>query len=562
MMYTNLVTSGEGRMQGAALRRGLLALVAILLPTFSLAQSVDWGNLQSPAEAFSFVNTETARIYGRAQIAGVTDAFGPTDGLVAELGWGSYQTDPTLWSEWVPASFDRDVNGMDQFVARILEHQRLTYSYCYRYSYQGGPYVYGDLDGSANGLQLDQLGTLTVTNPPGGTVAWCALDRPTSVTTDFGVATAPIYGQVYIKAITEDPGEASQITGQLGWGPWLTDPATWTNWVTAAYSGDAGINGEYDEYAATITEPTAGVYSYCYRFRYKNQEYLLGDLDGSLNGIQFDMLGTLLVMPAVYPPWTPTPTATPPPTATPTATVPPPTPTETPTLTPSPTPTPAQVEQCTLESPLSTKVEEGKPTALIYGLALIGGVTSEDGPTTGLVAEVGWGSPLEDPSLWTNWVQAIFSGDVLGQDQFAASITEPAPGIYAYAYRFALDGGAFCYGDLDGSGNGLQPDQLGLLVVLGGFDTDSDGDGYSDGFEELVGTDPALASSRPTFGDANGDGRVDTIDALLYYRAIRGIISTDGLTLEDLNDDGSIDLNDATRLYRWVNGVPGYRILR
>lgn len=94
-----------------------------------------------------------------------------------------------------------------------------------------------------------------------------------------------------------------------------------------------------------------------------------------------------------------------------------------------------------------------------------------------------------------------------------------------------------------------------------GSTLDSDGDGYSDGIELAFGADPFSAASRPALGDIDGDGRQNTIDAILFYRAVRGDISASALTLRDLNGDGLINALDAIRLYRWVIRMPGYEIL-
>jgi hypothetical protein len=44
-----------------------------------------------------------------------------------------------------------------------------VYDYAYRFSYQGGPFVYADLDGATNGYAIAQAGQVTVS----GDVIYC-----------------------------------------------------------------------------------------------------------------------------------------------------------------------------------------------------------------------------------------------------------------------------------------------------------------------------------------------------------------------------------------------------
>ena len=60
------------------------------------------------------------------------------------------------------------------------------------------------------------------------------------------------------------------------------------------------------------------------------------------------------------------------------------------------------------------------------------------------------------------------------------------------------------------------------------------------------------------WGDANGDGVVDTVDALLLMRWVMGIEELDEENLDpwcDVNGDGVIDFTDALLIARKVMGI-------
>ena len=104
--------------------------------------------------------------FGQVWIDGVTDQPGATAGLVAELGYGSDGSDPSVnpaaW-QWTPAVYNLDVGNNDEFMARLTVPAPGAYDYCCRYSYFGGPWLYADLDGTNNGYSPVQAGALTVT---------------------------------------------------------------------------------------------------------------------------------------------------------------------------------------------------------------------------------------------------------------------------------------------------------------------------------------------------------------------------------------------------------------
>ena len=73
----------------------------------------------------------------------------------------------------------------------------------------------------------------------------------------------------------------------------------------------------------------------------------------------------------------------------------------------------------------------------------------------------------------------------------------------------------------------------------------------------LTGDAPVVAvGSAVLFGDVNGDGEIDNLDANMLYRYFNGKITLtdDQLAAADVNGDGEIDNLDANTIYRYFNG--------
>jgi len=118
--------------------------------------TIGWANLQWPptmTHTISVINrTDTA--YGQVWIDGATNLPGPTPGLMAQLGFGPADSDPTgnpAWT-WVEAQFNTDVGNNDEYQASMLPESVGSFDYAFRYSTTNGvDWVYADLDGIGNG---------------------------------------------------------------------------------------------------------------------------------------------------------------------------------------------------------------------------------------------------------------------------------------------------------------------------------------------------------------------------------------------------------------------------
>jgi hypothetical protein len=138
------------------------------------------------------------------------------------------------------------------------------------------------------------------------------------------------------------------------------------------------------------------------------------------------------------------------------------------------------VEFCRLQHPLLIEAPAGS-IEVVYGRVYVEGVTDQ---TTGtdahpaLGAWVGYGPEDGDPSVddsgWT-WIEAAPNPgydeeDELGEqnnDEYWVDLTVPAPGVYAFAFRFSGDLGqtfVHCDGDEPGNTNGYDPTEAGRMT--------------------------------------------------------------------------------------------------
>ncbi|MCE9616189.1 MAG: hypothetical protein K8T26_18100 [Lentisphaerae bacterium] len=128
----------------------------------------DWCNLQFPPDQRVRVGVPTGFIYGQVWINGETSKGGATPGLAAQLGYGPDGSDPATSPDWVwvNATYNLDVGNNDEYMATLTAAHPGVYDYAYRYSWFGGAYAYGDLDGMANGYDPAQAGHLVVLPEP------------------------------------------------------------------------------------------------------------------------------------------------------------------------------------------------------------------------------------------------------------------------------------------------------------------------------------------------------------------------------------------------------------
>lgn len=126
--------------------------------------------------------------------------------------------------------------------------------------------------------------TYTGVLPDLGATFWCNTQFPTSTTTTAGVASATIYGQIYVSGMTDaSTTQVAGIAGQVGYGADMADPtAVNFTWGDAIPNPGFDYTGNNDEHQGTITPAATGSYDYAYRF----------SLDGGLNYYYCDASGS------------------------------------------------------------------------------------------------------------------------------------------------------------------------------------------------------------------------------------------------------------------------------
>jgi glycosidase len=126
-----------------------------------------------------------------------------------------------------------------------------------------------------------------------------------------------------------------------------------------------------------------------------------------------------------------------------------------------------------VESPTTLRYTIGAKntsTEPVLGRVFVEGVTSEPGPTTNLIAQLGYGPQGSEPREWTTWTSMEWSADADGADEFKAVLQPTTPGMYSYLVRFSTSGGErWTYADGDGIGDGSfaqQTNRPGVLEVV------------------------------------------------------------------------------------------------
>ncbi|MBI5502525.1 MAG: IPT/TIG domain-containing protein [Deltaproteobacteria bacterium] len=271
--------------------------------------SIGWCALDRPAATSADVATETAAIYGRVLVAGVTEGDGQGTGVTAQVGVGLPGTDPRTggWT-WTSMGYADSVDGtapgdlaVDEYGSPVdAPAEAGSYVYAVRFSVDAGA-SWTICDTSGAGYSEINAGRLTATDPATGPlVGWCNLQWPSSLHATAGTPTDHIYGRVWVEGVTTLVGQGAGIRGQVGYGAPSAAPATWT-WVEAGYNVDAdGLTGgdhANDEYWQQLTVPAAGTYAYAYRFTMDGgSSWRTCDLDGTTVGeFTIDQAGTLVV---------------------------------------------------------------------------------------------------------------------------------------------------------------------------------------------------------------------------------------------------------------------------
>ncbi|WP_164012864.1 IPT/TIG domain-containing protein [Pyxidicoccus trucidator] len=407
----------DGSANGYQTAQGALLTVAAVVPP-----TVDWCRLGGPAggapPSETYLEGEAASkpVHVQVHEAGVTAGNGAGANIVAELGYGPTgvaQTD-AAW-QWTAATYGADTgNGdNDEYRATLPNPGTVgSYRFAYRVSLSGGPFVYCDADGTDDGFDLADVGTLTVQS---AAAPVCRLQTVNGTTVGSGDAVTAT-GRVRIPGVTDGAGPGANLQVQVGLGNADVDasanPAGFT-WKVATYANEAADEANTDEFTATIHPAYEGGRAVGLRYSTDGSTWTYCDKDGSdVGGYTAGQQHALTVNKH------------------------------------------SAIDYCNLQWPFSMPTTGGDRN--VYGQVYEEGLTNQTGVTPGLVAELGYGSTSSDPGVsgWT-WIAAPYLSDENGSnDQFSASLPELPAGT-SYTYRYSLNGGPYCYGDRnDRGGNG------------------------------------------------------------------------------------------------------------
>lgn len=367
--------------------------------------SVDWCKLGGVSvEAPPTISLRGAAagptIYAQVYKAGVTDTGSPGAGLKGQLGYGT-GADPSTWT-WLDAAFNVDQGNNDEFSAALPNPGNGTYSFAFRFNADDGNWRYCDANGSDDGFSVDQAGQLTVSPP---SIDSCVFQFPTALTTWEGRASGNAYGRVFVQGVTEASGAGAGIEGQLGYGPG-TDPtnAAWVWSAAAVFNVDDGGGG--DEYRQTFLGPAPGSYALAWRFRIDSGPWLYCDLDGSSNGLQGAQLPPL-------------------------------------------TANAFDVTDLALIGTTAHTALVNTPVGPYNARVVVPTLTDGAGQGAPLTFELAFGATGTQPSTWSGWTAASYSGDDADADLYTGALTAPSlAGAYDVAFRAKVGSHAYVYSNV------------------------------------------------------------------------------------------------------------------
>ncbi|HEX4934165.1 MAG TPA: fibronectin type III domain-containing protein, partial [Gemmatimonadaceae bacterium] len=144
------------------------------IPAFDLSNpSTSWFSLIWPPTITHTISATnpTPSIYGQIWISGSTEAPGPAEGVLAQVGYGPDGSLPGSGWRWSDMTFQGQQGSNDEFIGALLPDQTGDYDYAVRFSADGGvQWWYADLSGPQRSGVLANPGAMTV-NASGDTDA-------------------------------------------------------------------------------------------------------------------------------------------------------------------------------------------------------------------------------------------------------------------------------------------------------------------------------------------------------------------------------------------------------
>jgi len=139
--------------------------------SFTTVATIGWANLQFP-ESASIEVGGNATFYLRVFAQNITEATGQGAGITGWIGYSITNTNPSTWTNWVPATYNTDQGNNDEYQATIGSTLPAgTYYVASRFQLGSGSYVYGGYNAGGGGYwdgTNNVSATLNVTNPMPG----------------------------------------------------------------------------------------------------------------------------------------------------------------------------------------------------------------------------------------------------------------------------------------------------------------------------------------------------------------------------------------------------------
>lgn len=456
------------------------------------AAPITWANLQSPATA-SINPGSTVDVFAQVYIAGSTGLTTPAAGVQGWIGYSTTNTDPSTWSNWVAATYTGPVSTNDQYKGVLGAGLAPgTYFYASRFQLNASAYVYGGYNGGYWNGTTNISGILTV-NGAAPAVSTGSVSNIAATTVDvsgtvIGDGGATVTARGICWSTVHDPTIADNITvNGTGVGSFtgnLTSLVPGTTYYARAYATNA--NGT--SYGAEVEFATLYAVTFNVDMSTANGfipgtdiVYLAGSFPGAtwntpgsnpamaLSRVATSLTYTLtLYLPAgTYEfkhfknagwgggEWTGGSNRTV-------------------TVTNSTTMNntwAGELNWANLQSPANGVILPSS-SFVVYARAFIpNGITGVSGGAYGLQCWIGYSSSNTDPSGWTDWVPAGYSGIAGNNDEFKADIGAliSTNGTYYYASRFKLGEGTYVYGGYSSGFWDGTTNVSGTLSVVNGF---------------------------------------------------------------------------------------------
>jgi len=146
----------------------LVGLVSGQINYNNPTMQIGWCNLQWPPSG-NITQGSNFTVYSRIWVDTVTPGPGPGSGIEAWIGYSTANTNPSTWTNWIPATYNMDYGNDDEYMAEIGSSLPVgTYYYASRFRRNGGPFYYGGYNATGGGFWdgTTNVSGVLVVNPP------------------------------------------------------------------------------------------------------------------------------------------------------------------------------------------------------------------------------------------------------------------------------------------------------------------------------------------------------------------------------------------------------------